>query len=61
MRDNLLIHRFAEKANENLMVEVPIETKKVYGIDVRFVRIHRMGPMRNGKIPRIIVGKLEKI
>lgn len=60
MRDNLLIHRFAEKANENLMVEVPIEIKKVYGIDVRFVRIHRMGPMRNGKIPRIIVGKLEK-
>ena len=42
------------------MVEVPIEIKTVYGIDVRFVRIHRMGPMRNGKIPRIIVGKLEK-
>nr|XP_022307809.1 uncharacterized protein LOC111113811 [Crassostrea virginica] len=59
-RDNLLIHRCAEKVNENLMVEVPIEIKTVYGIDVRFVRIHRMGPMRNGKIPRIIVGKLEK-
>lgn len=59
MRDNILIHRFKESSNENLMLDIPSAIKKVYGVDLKFVRIHRIGPPRRGPVPRTIVGKLE--
>jgi hypothetical protein len=60
MRDNLMIHRFRENSNENLMVDIPKAIKKEYGIDLKFVRIHSKGPPRRGSDqPRPIVGKLE--
>lgn len=59
MRDNILIHRFKESPNQNLMLDIPSAIKKVYGEDLKFVRIHRIGPPRRGPVPRTIVGKLE--
>lgn len=59
MRDNLMIHRFKEIPNENLMEDVPNAIKKEFGVDLKFVRIHRVGPPRRGPVPRLIVGKLE--
>lgn len=59
MRDTILIHRFKESSNENLMLDIPSAIKKVYGVDLKCVRIHRIGPPRRGPVPRTIVGKLE--
>ena len=60
MRDNLMIHRFRENSSENLIVDIPKAIKKEYGVDLKFVRIHRIGPPRRGSDqPRPIVGKLE--
>lgn len=44
MGDNLMIQRFEELPNENLMEDVPNAIKKEFGIDLNFVRIHRVGP-----------------
>lgn len=59
MRDNILIHRFEERPNENLMLDIPSAVKKVYGVDLKFVRIHRIAPPKRGPVPRTIVGQLE--
>lgn len=59
MRDNIPIHRFKESPYENLMLDIPSTIKKVHGADLKFVRIHRIGPPRRGPVPSTIVGKLE--
>lgn len=59
MQDNILIHRFKESPNENLMMDISSTIKKVYGVDLKFVRIHPIGPPRRGPVPLTIVGQLE--
>lgn len=59
MRDNLLIDRFKDSPNESLMLDVPSAIKRVYGVELKFVCIHRIGPPRCGPVPRTLVGKLE--
>lgn len=59
MRDNLSIDRLKDSPDESLMLDVPSAIKSVYGVELKFVRIHRTGPPRCGPVPRTLVGKLD--
>lgn len=54
-----MIQRFEELPNENMMEDVSNAIKKEFGINLNFVRIHRVGPPRRSPVPRLIAGKLE--